>query len=147
VALDPAVKRLHRQEFIEGRPLSLAEDSDMNLKWSGSYPCSSASRASSEPCIRVPAMSTTGCQRWLYCDLDSLTSTFRRRTHDSEHITFGLSMTCSPQGSSFRILIFTDHHNLSEIAANHQENTKLENLIFLIVAQASSHGAEMAVVA
>jgi hypothetical protein len=45
------------------------------------------------------------------------------------------------------ILIFTDLHNLLEIAANHQENTKLENLIFLIVAQASSHGAEMAVVA
>jgi hypothetical protein len=64
-------------------------------------------------------MSLIACQTWLQFDLDSLTSTLRQRTHDSEHITLDSSMTDSPERSPFRMLIFTDLHNLSEIAANH----------------------------
>jgi hypothetical protein len=64
-------------------------------------------------------MSSTACQTWLQFDLDSLTPTFRQRTHDSEHITLDSSMTDFPERSPFRMLIFTDLHNLSEIAANH----------------------------
>jgi hypothetical protein len=55
-------------------------------------------------------------------------------------------MIYSTQRSSFRILIFADPHNLLEIAANHQENTKHDNLIFLIVARAPE-AVEMPVVA
>jgi hypothetical protein len=38
-------------------------------------------------------------------------------------------MIYSTQRSSFRILIFVDPHNLLEIAASHQENTKHDNYI------------------